>query len=224
MDLEYELQLFHTLRVSELEAEENNKKKQRFLNLMSDQLLDCLSVTIIQPCLDCKGSKDISLPVKVPLNKNSIQRRCFHWYPEDLYTFWKLRVCNKWKDIIDDWLSKSPIILIYGKLIKGHDLTIIEDVWSVEKYPTELGFERDYFTKELRSAKRPLWNSIKWYQFLLYVEAKYGIKTNRSECEAPICNEFEANTKLVELESRNFRREYKRRTKEQRKTAGRTLK
>lgn len=191
MDLEYELQLFQAKRLSELEAEKLNKERQKNVNILSNQFLDCLSTVVVNHCSECK---------------EKAKAVCKHWYPEDLQPFWLLRsVCKEWKNRINNWLRSRKMILIHGKSIKKHRLNIIEEGWEIDKI--KIDRNKNAFVKQFRPKRKPLWNSIKWYRFLTTISFKYGITIQIHE--APICDAKQANDKITQMQAEDFERKYK---------------
>lgn len=102
--------------------------------------LEVVRNSYIEPCKGCE------------LEKKKI---CPHWYPGDLFLFWKMRlVCSKWRDEIIEWILRSEIILTF------------QDSYFLKEH---------YFNMSYISS---LSSSKKWYNFLTYCNSEYNIKIN----------------------------------------------
>src|SRR5207237_1899997 len=158
-DLEFQLALFHDIRLSEIEAEQQKlRQKEKAGKLFSYQLLDCFHSTLIEKCKNCLDSEI-----------------CKHFYPEELIVFWKLRiVCNLWKCLIDEWIKSRKIVLmfyqpdIFSKWKNFDNMISIREInWEILKRGSSHGF---LYSVAESGNEIMLIQSRKWWNFLTYCE------------------------------------------------------
>lgn len=207
-DLDYELQMFQAMRLSKLEFQKQEAEKHKRINLLSLQVLDCLSAVLVPKCNSCSQSK--------------LKSFCGHWYPEDLLPFWKLRsVCKTWKQKVEEWLVTRQIVLMYNREEKPKTLEIIEEIWEIEAVNSmTFGNSKTHYIPKRKTVKRTLNLSNKWLLFLKHCEF-YGIRNNITpgDVEVPLLSKQDAEERIHQLQVTRNKKDYRRFQKTERHRA-----